>query len=160
MTILKNKKIRVTIAWGLVLIWMFVIFSMSAQVRGKSNGLSKGISQTIVESVEKVLPNLVIDVDKFNHIIRKSAHFCSYLLLGFLLMRALNLSGLVGTELYMLTFLICVLYAISDETHQYFVPGRGPQVRDVFIDSVGAVFGITNYAVWGKIKDKIIILQS
>jgi VanZ family protein len=38
--------------------------------------------------------------------------------------------------------LICVLYAISDEIHQSFVPGRGPSIIDVFIDSTGAITGI------------------
>ena len=41
-----------------------------------------------------------------------------------------------------LAFLICVLYAISDEIHQLFVPGRAGQVRDVLIDSSGSFLGI------------------
>ena len=31
---------------------------------------------------------------------------------------------------------------IIDETHQMFVPGRGPQVKDVMIDSAGAFMGV------------------
>ncbi|MGV8147186.1 MAG: VanZ family protein [Alkaliphilus sp.] len=44
-----------------------------------------------------------------------------------------------------LTLLVCVLYAISDETHQIFVPGRSAQVSDILIDSVGAAVGILIY---------------
>ena len=43
---------------------------------------------------------------------------------------------------YPLAFLICVIYAISDEIHQLFVPGRAGQVRDVLIDSAGSFLGI------------------
>ena len=38
--------------------------------------------------------------------------------------------------------MFCSLYAISDEVHQLFVPGRGAQVKDVFIDIAGAAVGI------------------
>ena len=33
-------------------------------------------------------------------------------------------------------------YASTDEIHQMFVAGRGPSVRDVLIDSIGAFFGV------------------
>jgi len=39
-------------------------------------------------------------------------------------------------------FLICVIYAISDEIHQLFVPGRTGQLKDVIIDSSGSFVGI------------------
>ncbi|WP_431191604.1 VanZ family protein [Peribacillus frigoritolerans] len=40
-----------------------------------------------------------------------------------------------------LAILIYALYAISDEVHQLFVIGRGPQVKDVLIDSAEAIVG-------------------
>ncbi|WDC84212.1 VanZ family protein [Caloramator sp. mosi_1] len=43
---------------------------------------------------------------------------------------------------FLIAFLICFVYAASDEFHQYFVPGRGPRVKDVLIDSLGAIVGI------------------
>jgi VanZ family protein len=51
-----------------------------------------------------------------------------------------------------LTLLICVLYAISDETYQIFVPGRSAQLSDVLIDSVGAVAGIVMYLGFSRMK--------
>jgi len=47
-----------------------------------------------------------------------------------------------GLNKSFLAGLICVGYAISDEIHQIFVPGRGPQIKDVLIDSGGAAVGI------------------
>ena len=35
-----------------------------------------------------------------------------------------------------------LLYAISDEIHQAFIPGRGPQIAEVGIDFSGVVVGI------------------
>ena len=46
-----------------------------------------------------------------------------------------------------LTFVICVLYAITDEYHQTFVAGRSGELRDVVIDSLGALLGILIYYV-------------
>jgi VanZ family protein len=41
------------------------------------------------------------------------------------------------------------LFAVTDEIHQAFVPCRGPAVKDVLIDAVGAVIGVALvYAVW------------
>lgn len=38
--------------------------------------------------------------------------------------------------------LLCMLYAITDEIHQHFVPGRSCELRDVLIDTTGALLGI------------------
>ena len=37
---------------------------------------------------------------------------------------------------------IGVIYAVSDEIHQYFVPGRSMQISDIVIDSFGVLSGI------------------
>ena len=41
-------------------------------------------------------------------------------------------------------FSLCIawLYAVSDELHQYFVPGRSCEIRDVLIDWSGAALGV------------------
>lgn len=44
-------------------------------------------------------------------------------------------------QIYISTML-GISYAISDEIHQSFTPGRGPKITDVFIDSLGVFFGI------------------
>ena len=49
--------------------------------------------------------------------------------------------------------IICILYAISDEIHQLFVPGRSGQVSDVLLDTLGAFTGIMIYKlIYNKIK--------
>ena len=40
------------------------------------------------------------------------------------------------------SLVIGIIYAASDEIHQSFVPGRSPQITDVMIDTMGVLLGI------------------
>ena len=42
----------------------------------------------------------------------------------------------------MISLIIGIVYATSDEIHQSFVPGRSPQFTDVMIDTMGVTLGI------------------
>ena len=64
------------------------------------------------------------------------------MILGALVMNALCKSFEIGKRYIFWGFMICVIYAVSDEVHQAFVPGRGPALKDVLIDSAGAFTGI------------------
>ena len=135
-------------SWVLVLSWMFLIFSLSAQPAEQSSQLSGGITDTVIETVEKVVPNITLNRDTLSHLIRKNAHFFAYFILGILITNALYQSTKIQSKRQItLAFIICVLYAISDEVHQLFVPGRSGEVRDVLIDSAGAGVGIFIYHV-------------
>jgi VanZ family protein len=68
------------------------------------------------------------------------AHLTIYLPLGFLLLRGLLSQG-VSRAIWW-TLVIGVLYAVSDEIHQAFVPGRTPSLLDIGMDGLGLVFGI------------------
>lgn len=152
-----KNKMKIFILWGIVVLWMMLIFMMSAQVKAVSNDLSTEVTEIIIKTVEKVSPNSEFDLHKFNNIVRKYAHFFLYFVLGFLVLNATNKTIKVSYKKYILiSIIICIVYAISDEFHQMFVPGRGPQVRDVFIDSCGAIFGIAIYIFLKKIKSKLI----
>ena len=80
-------------------------------------------------------------------LMRKSAHFIAYLILGFLVSHAMQNEASTGSvwKRRGASLLFCVVYAISDEFHQLFVPGRGPLVKDVLIDGSGAALGIMLY---------------
>lgn len=136
---------RKILPWTLVILWMVLIFYLSHQPATKSNELSTGITEKIVEAIEKVAPDFKIDIGRFNHIIRKNAHFFAYLVLGILVANGLRSCNVNGYKGFIIALIICVLYAISDEIHQLYVPGRGGQVKDVIIDSAGALVGIGVY---------------
>ncbi|QZY55563.1 VanZ family protein [Crassaminicella profunda] len=133
------------ISWFAVFLWMILIFNLSSQVAAQSNQLSTGITKVIAKTVEKVHPKADFNIRSFNHIVRKNAHFFAYLVLGVLVMNAMRKSGGYEYKYVVVALLICVLYAISDEIHQVFVPGRGPGVKDVLIDSWGATVGTLVY---------------
>ena len=134
-----------TIFAVLLVLWMGFIFSMSCENAEKSSNTSGQTIRVVLSAVpefekqpEEVKVNII---EKLQFIVRKSAHFIGYMILGILA------SGLILqyeniNKKYPLAFLICVIYAISDEIHQLFVPGRAGQVRDVLIDSAGSFLGI------------------
>lgn len=90
-------------------------------------------------------PDIKFNMGRFNHMLRKGAHFFAYLVLGILMINGLSSSDIYGFKGIGLAILICILYAISDEVHQLFDPGRGGQVSDVILDSAGAIIGILGY---------------
>lgn len=66
-------------------------------------------------------------------------HLGGYALLALLLYRALTGGWRRWVpRAAVLTFVITVVYGISDEIHQYFVPGRDPSVIDILVDGAGA----------------------
>ncbi|WNF36648.1 VanZ family protein [Bacillaceae bacterium IKA-2] len=140
-----------TFSWVAVVAWMALIFFLSHQPATQSNDLSTGITELIVKTVENFAPNIDFDIRSFNHMVRKNAHFIAYLVLGVLMINALRTSGVRGYRSIVLALGICVLYAISDEVHQLFIPGRSGEIRDVIIDSAGTTVGIGLYLLIGKI---------
>ncbi|OLO38071.1 VanZ family protein [Alkalihalophilus pseudofirmus] len=138
-------------AWTAVILWMTLIFYLSHQPATVSSELSEGITEVILTTVEKVVPHVNFDLGTFNHLVRKNAHFFAYMILGMLTLNALRRSGVVGYRSMGWTLFICILYAISDEVHQLFVPGRSGEVRDVLIDTAGAIVGIGMYWLVAKL---------
>jgi len=102
--------------WLPPVLWMGVIFILSAQ-------------PTLPE-----YPDSLLDL-----ILKKSAHVMEYGLLAFLLWRALSPGrGALSRPALVTAFLVSVLYALSDEYHQTFVPGRQGRLMDVGIDCGGS----------------------
>ena len=122
---------------------MIVIFSFSSKNTNQSNGSSKRLAYNIVSIYEKVFNKDVDEktiVNKLNYPIRKVAHYSIYFLLGILVYQIFLHTGIKHKELVAL--LICLIYAITDETHQLFVLGRSGRIFDVFIDGFGSLTAI------------------
>jgi VanZ family protein len=73
----------------------------------------------------------------WDEVLRSLAHATEYAVLGALLVRALDRP--------LPAFALGLAYAVSDELHQHFVPGRTADPRDVAIDALGVVAGIALY---------------
>lgn len=83
--------------------------------------------------------------------LRKIAHFAEFCSLGMLLSWLVRMTKTRKWEWFVLPFSFGVLAAAVDETIQIFVPGRGPQLRDVGIDALGVLLGVlilTGIALW------------
>ena len=116
----------------LVIIWMIFIFIMS-QMDDTISSSQSGFFVNIITSIFKVN-----NIETLSIIIRKLAHFTEYFILGILI---LNLF-IDSKKALFLSILICLIYAISDEVHQIFVPGRAGKIMDVMIDLFGSLIGI------------------
>jgi len=89
------------------------------------------------------VPDLGTGLGGWDLVLRKIAHTAEYAILGALLLRA---TGRIGVALA-----LGIAYAVSDELHQTFVPGRAGKPLDVGIDTVGLVCGI---AVWHVLRSR------
>jgi VanZ family protein len=78
----------------------------------------------------------------FNYIVRKSAHFTEYAILGALLFRAFRAGDLVRWRFKwaLYSFLFAASWALLDELHQSFTQKRGGSIWDSLLDSSGALF--------------------
>lgn len=104
--------------WGPVIAWMALIFFLSAQAQ---------------------LPTP--ETRWLDFVLEKSAHTFEFAVLAALLMRALGSLELLRWRAYGVAVLLAWLYALSDEFHQSFVPGRAADWTDILFDWLGAVLG-------------------
>ena len=70
----------------------------------------------------------------------KFIHMVAYMPLGFLFYMSLIKSGF-GRYVFAFAMLLTVLYGVTDEFHQSFVPGRYATIGDIIADSIGALLG-------------------
>lgn len=131
--VLKNKILR----WIPAIIVMAVIFYMSGKTGGESKAQSEGLAKLILDflGIDYLMIKPLIRV------LRKGAHFLLFAALGASIFYALYGYKLKKRQIFLISVCFCLGYAASDELHQSFVPGRGPLIRDVFIDFSGSLFG-------------------
>ena len=146
-----------TILIILLMLHMWIIFGFSNQNGEESGSISRKITQMITKNIksiqeleeqekEKVLKNI-------EHFIRKLAHFSIYTIMGILLMSLMLTYNLKTKNRIIISGVIGLIYAISDEIHQSFIPNRTPLIGDVFIDFSGVIVGILMvYIIFKQLK--------
>lgn len=138
----RRKKICLVLA----VCWMSVIFAFSARNADLStqDSMSIGIlfGKLIVPSFADMDSNMQVSfADMVDHPIRKMAHATEYAVLGFLLVGSYADRQKKWGRMLGVPILAGSLYAVSDELHQLFVPGRSCELTDMLIDSSGVVAG-------------------
>ena len=121
--------------------FIFVQSAMPDYASAEESDFFVNIAKMVIGAVS----NSTIDLELLSKIIRKLAHFTEYLVFGMSLV--LSIKSLAEKKsqrlsLYaILAWTFGTLYAVSDEFHQYFVPGRFCDWKDMCIDSAGVAIG-------------------
>ncbi len=133
---------------------MYYFSSQDAQVSGSQ-------SQLVVRFIDKIRDKVTLQDEKLikiqtkiyeklkgfgskSYIVRKMAHFSIYALIGISLLLFIYLfSKKLILSSQSIALLLSIMYACYDEYRQLSVPGRSGSIKDVFIDSLGALTGIT-----------------
>ncbi len=135
MSVQKSTVIMIA-SWALLIAWAGVIFMLSSEGTDVSSGRSGAIVQTVQAW------GVSADTDLLTFLVRKSAHITAYFIFGILAFNVFRLYKWPLRKTMLISMGTVLLYAISDEFHQYFVPGRSPEVRDVLIDTIAGVVGV------------------
>lgn len=133
--------------WAPVVVWMMLIFTASGDT-----GSFQRSSRIIGPLLDYFFPHLTHETrDYVVFLVRKCAHLTEYAILAYLVLRIQRRARWsekrpwrwpqAGVALW-----VAVFYATTDEFHQTFVASREGCVRDVVIDSSGAVIGL--FAIW------------
>ena len=118
----------------LIMVFIFIMSSFAATDSDRQSGF-------IINAITFAFPELA-NVPFLVNIVRKSAHFIEYAILGFSVARSMKLSGAKHS---FTSVIACAIYASTDEFHQSFTPGRSSELKDVLLDTLGASFGILIY---------------
>jgi VanZ family protein len=119
--------------------WMGLIFYLSTRGWG-GHQTESSLEKLLTAYLPSVRAQLSrTDLDALNYAVRKLAHFTEYAILTTLgygaCSKTLNQVPLTALKF---ALSVSILFAISDEFHQAFEPGRTSLITDVFIDGLGA----------------------
>lgn len=141
-----KKNIERIILLILLLGTFSIIFGFSSQDGEKSGSISKKITEEIVKRIpqiqEKEQDERELITQRTEKVIRKLAHFSIYTVVGILLMALISTYQIKERNKTIISIIIGIIYACSDEIHQSFVPKRSPMITDVMIDTMGVMLGI------------------
>lgn len=144
MIFLKKNKFFAAVFWILSLAVMVMIFTFSAATGEESEEVSQNLLSKIIEFIGNYISH---------NFLRKLAHFSEFAALGFCMAGAIHFT--FGKRKFYLPLIPCVLYAVSDEIHQHFVPERACRVFDMFVDTCGIMTGIGIFLILILIISKI-----
>lgn len=123
---------------ALVCIWGHSL--APAAVSGQESEWVRELLEPLLTWLQGRLAVLGLEMSQ-SQLVRKLAHFCEYMLLGFLV--GLMLERPEGKTRFLAAEGLCLGAACMDELLQHIAPGRGPSVKDVALDLCGATVGTT-----------------
>lgn len=142
-------KLTRIIAAILLIVWMGFIFSLSSQNAKTSSGTSARViavfARIFVEDFDEMSKEEQAEfIAPYQFVVRKGAHFTAYGILGILsFFSFITYKSILFKIRIPLILSVCLLYSVSDEIHQLYVPGRSGELRDVCIDFCGSLLAVT-----------------
>ncbi len=134
------------IFWLISISVMVLIFLFSSQNSAESSEVSSGLIRVILNLFDSFRnmneENKLILIRQFSFFVRKGAHFGIFSVLGLSLFSAIYTYSIKLWKKFFTAIIISFVYAVSDEIHQTFVPGRAGMIKDVVVDLSGALVGI------------------
>jgi VanZ family protein len=146
---------RKPLSWLPAIIIMIMIYIFSSKPAAISGQSSLIVADYIYSAYENITGHVKVGAGRIDvlmildHMVRKGAHITEYALLSLAIAWPLWISRfrLKGARLALITIGITVIYAVTDEYHQTFVPGRSGEIKDVLIDSIGACIGYLAFSI-------------
>ena len=126
---------RILFAWLFAFACAAGIFFLSSQNGEQSAMLSSGTMLPFARLMYALFG------EAGHNVFRKFAHFFAYCLLMFFTYHAFYQTRTEDRLSPFWPFTVCVLYACSDELHQYSVPDRACRLFDVGVDTLGCLVG-------------------
>ncbi|QIZ05636.1 VanZ family protein [Priestia megaterium] len=119
------------------ILWMALIFCFTQLPYFTGEKTSEAIQKVVVTEHNAInTPSADHEeINVLNLIVRKATHVTVFGILALLLFKSLE----IYRYSYILSWVLTFLYAITDEYHQSFMPGRVALFRDVLFDSFGAL---------------------
>ena len=137
--------------WTPAILWACVIFYMSTETFS-----GQATAEWVIPLLRRLLPHASAQtLNSLHFLIRKSGHVVEYFVFSLLLLYAVRGRrhgwmarwGLAAVA-------VAAGYAITDEAHQAFVPGRVAAVKDVLLDSSGAALAQLIAWLWNHIHTR------
>ncbi len=131
--------LSVSVPWLVATVVMIAFIWCNSLVPGSSSG---SLSLAVVDAVRGALGALGLPNDWVtNFLVRKTAHFTEYAVLGVLASNALRPDDNHSRAAWVALVILLVAVPSLDETIQLFVDGRSGQASDVLLDCCGAATG-------------------
>jgi VanZ family protein len=127
-----------------LVLWMCLIFFASTGELSASN--TSLIVRPLLLWLFPDISEARIDLAHF--LVRKAAHFTEYAILALLAARALSGSfhDALRRRWFYVSLLLIIIYALTDEFHQSFVPSRTASIYDSLVDIAGGLTALVWFA--------------
>lgn len=156
-----KKKIGYRIVLVFTVLCMAGIFLFSSKPSDESSEMSHEVGLFLCRILIPDFEDWTMEdqnalADRINFPVRKTAHATEYAVLGMLIFGTLLLGDWNVSAIRKLraAVMLGAAYAVTDEIHQIFVPGRACKMTDVLIDTAGVAVGAFLIIALTKIKKK------